>query len=68
MKRRTLSLAAARVNAKLRQKEVAERLEVTTATLQNWESGKTAPNIAYAQRLADMYGVNLDEILFALKL
>ena len=62
VKVRNLSLAALRVNAKLRQKRVAESLGVTVATLQNWESGRTVPNILYAQQLADMYGANLDDI------
>lgn len=66
MKVRSLTLAALRVNSKLRQKKVAEKIGVTVGTLQNWESGKTVPNILQAQRLADMYGANLDDILFAL--
>lgn len=66
MKVRSLTLAALRVNSKLRQKKVAEKIGVTVATLQNWESGKTVPNILQAQKLADMYGANLDDILFTL--
>jgi len=66
MKERNLTLAALRVNARLRQKNVAKEIGVAVATLQNWERGKTIPNILHAQQLADMYGVNLDDILFAL--
>ena len=66
MKERNLTLAALRVNARLRQKNVAKEIGVAVSTLQNWEWGKTVPNILRAQQLADMYGVNLDDILFAL--
>ena len=35
-----ISLAAARVNAKLTQEEMANKLEVTRQTYQSWENGK----------------------------
>jgi DNA-binding XRE family transcriptional regulator len=66
VKERNLTLAALRVNKRMQQKKVAEILGVTPATLASWESGKTVPNILQAQRLANMYGANLDDILFAL--
>ena len=39
-----ISLEAARVNAKLIQKEAAIKLGISLKTLQNYESGKTKPN------------------------
>ncbi len=38
-----ISLAAARVNAGLTQKEMAEKLGVSKATIGCWERGATAP-------------------------
>ena len=40
-----ISLAAARVNAGYKQKEVAERLNMVERTIRRWESGKTAPTV-----------------------
>lgn len=35
-----ISLAAARVNAKMTQEEVAKKMKVTKNTIVNWEKGK----------------------------
>lgn len=59
-----ISLEAARVNAKLTQKEACERLGISVATMVNWENGKTAPSVDNAQKLCDLYGVKLDDINF----
>jgi DNA-binding XRE family transcriptional regulator len=64
MEQRKLSPAAARVNAGIKQKNAADSLGVTTATLQNWEKGKTSPPIGKAQKMAMLYKVRLDEISF----
>ena len=53
MEQRKLSPAAARVNAGIKQKNAADSLGVTTATLQNWEKGKTSPPIGKAQKNGD---------------
>ena len=57
-----LSLKAARVNAKLTQIQAAKRLEITTQTLRNWETGKTCPSLDKAQRLCDLYQVDINSI------
>ena len=62
-----ISLAAARVNAKLTQQEVAERLKVSNKTLINWENGTTEPSFATLQVLADMYGISIDNIFLPMK-
>ena len=64
IRKRTLSLKAARVNAGLNRMNVVESLGISAATLWNWERGATSPSMAMAQRMADMYGVPLDEIAF----
>ncbi len=65
---RAMSLAALRVNAQMRQKVAAERIGVTVQTLQNWECGKTTPNLLFSKKLADLYNVDLNTILFGLKI
>ena len=57
-----ISLAAARVNAGLTQKEVAERLKISNKTLINWETGATEPSFASLQCLADLYQIPMDNI------
>lgn len=59
-----ISLAAARVNAKLKQTYVAWRLGVSVATLRNWECGKTFPNQPQIEALCELYGINYDCIDF----
>lgn len=65
MERNKISLAAARVNAKLQQKDVAKVLGIAQETLLNWEKGKTSPRIEQARKLAAMYGIPLQDIFFA---
>lgn len=59
-----ISLAAARVNSCMTQREVASALKVSVATVNNWETGKTIPGIDNAQRLADLFGLPMDCINF----
>lgn len=57
-----ISLAAARVNANLTQREVAKALGISTQTLVNWEAGKTEPSANQARALASLYNIKLDYI------
>lgn len=41
-----ISMAAARVNAKLTQSDVAEKMQVSKQTIVNWENGKVIPGPA----------------------
>ena len=41
-----ISIAACRVNARLKQRELAEKVGVATLTVSNWESGKSEPNLS----------------------
>ncbi len=58
----TISLEAARVNAKLSQKEAAKRLGINVGTLSNWENGKTFPDVDKFRELCDVYGCPIDLI------
>ena len=64
MKELKISLAAARVNAGLTQTEVAEKMGVTANTVVNWEKGKATPSIVVARKLANLYGLELNNIFF----
>jgi len=57
-----ISLAAARVNAKMTQSEVAEALHVSKATIVNWETGKIIPNLASMEMLSRLYKVPIENI------
>ena len=57
-----ISLAAARVNAKMTQNEVAKALGVSNQTICHWENGKAEPTISQARELSELYGMDLDYI------
>ena len=57
-----ISLEAARINAKLTQKELAEILGVSNATIVNWESGKTEPNLSQLKKISELSGIPMDFI------
>jgi transcriptional regulator with XRE-family HTH domain len=58
-----ISLAAARVNAKLTQEEVAKRLGVSKYTVGSWERGGTEPSVGRMMELCKIYNVPLDCII-----
>lgn len=55
-----ISLAAARVNARKTQEEVAETLGISKATIVSWESYKTTPSYENLQKLEHLYEYPLD--------
>lgn len=59
-----ISMEAARVNARLTQDEAAKILHVTKQTLINWEKGRTEPKTSQAEKMAEVYGVPYDNIIF----
>lgn len=59
-----LTLKAARVNAKLTQDEVAEKVKKTKNTIANYENGKSKPDIETGKALAKLYGVSIDDLIF----
>lgn len=58
----TVTLAAARVNKNLTQRDVAEKLGRNVGTIRNWESGKSIPDAIEFQDLCNLYGVSPDII------
>lgn len=59
-----ISLKAARVNAGLNQQEAAKAVNISRATLNNYENNKTIPDIKTAKRLAALYKMPIDSISF----
>ena len=47
----------------LTQKEVADTLGITHATVSNWERGLNLPETPMAKKVAELYGVTVDELL-----
>lgn len=59
-----ISLAAARVNANLSQDDVVKALNISKATLVNWEQGKSEPKLTQVQKLSRLYKMPIDNIRF----
>lgn len=59
-----ISLEAARVNAGYSQKDAAEKLNVSNATLCSWEKGKSFPNAQQIDAICELYGMPYDNINF----
>lgn len=57
-----ITLKAARVNARLKQSEVEQRLGLPRSTLTRWETGKNIPRADTMVKLCDLYGVSVKEI------
>jgi DNA-binding XRE family transcriptional regulator len=59
-----IQLKAARVNANLSQEEAAEKLNISKATLQNYEAGKTIPQWDMVKKIGELYKFPTDFIFF----
>lgn len=57
-----ISLEAVRVNSKMTQKEWAEMLGVSNATVVNWEKGKTEPSLSQLKTMSKLSGIPMDFI------
>ena len=57
-----ISLAAARVNAKLTQEEVANMMKIGKRTIINWEKGVAIPSFADLNMLSSIYKIPMDNI------
>lgn len=62
-----ISLAAARVNAKMTQEEVANRMKIGKRTIINWEKGMAIPSFSDLNMLSDIYGIPVDNIFLPSK-
>lgn len=57
-----ISLKAARVNANMEQREWAENIGVSVATVINWEKGNTEPTLSQLRKISELSGVPMDFI------
>lgn len=57
-----ISLAAARVNAGLKQSDVCKALNIGKNTIVSYEAYNTSPDMDRAKQLADLYGCELADI------
>lgn len=62
-----ISLAAARVNARMTQQELAKALNVSKVTVCNWENGKTEPSLSQLILISKLSGIPMDNIFVPLK-
>ena len=59
-----ITLKAARVNANFTQKEAAKKLGISKGTLVSYEMYRTIPSVDTAKKIADLYGLEVDGIIF----
>ena len=57
------NLSSLRRAAGLSQEKAAEAAGVTRQALAKWESGETTPDVLHCDKLAELYGVSLDDLL-----
>lgn len=60
----TITIAAARVNAKKTQEDVAKALHVSKQTVGSWENGKTSPTMDQAMQFCEFCEVPFDMVSF----
>lgn len=61
-KKLKITLEAARVNAGLTQDQVAEKMQLTRATIIAWEKGRRILKIWELDALCEIYGLTRDDI------
>lgn len=59
-----ITLKAARVNAGYSQKEAAEKLGISNATLCKWENYICFPDAQQIDKICELYGVSYDNLNF----
>ena len=62
-----VTLKAARINADLTQKELADKLNVTVDTVLNWEAGRSEPKMGQLKQISDLSGIPMDYIFVPMK-
>ena len=61
----TLTPKGARGKAELTQEEACKRIGISRSTLQNYEKFKTVPPVSIAKKMAEVYGVSVNDIDFS---
>lgn len=58
------SIKKLRKAKKLTQDQLAEQLHVTRQAVSNWEIGKTQPDVETLTKLAEIFGVSVERIIY----
>ena len=58
------TLKAARINAGLTLQEVSDEIGKTKNTIANYENYRTKPDIETSKKLAKLYNLSVDDIIF----
>lgn len=53
-----------RINLGLSIKDFAEKLEITEDVLNNYETGRTIPNVIFVNKLLELTGLKYEDIIF----
>lgn len=61
------NLKRLRMERKLKQEELAERLNVTRQTVSGWETGRRQPDLDMLQKLAEVLEVDIHELIYGNK-
>lgn len=61
------TLKTAREKAGLNQEEASKKLGCSVYTLQNYERGKTFPDVPMIQKIEELYDVTYNQIIFLAK-
>ena len=56
-------IAELRKQSGMTQREMAERLQVTTSALCKWERGQNYPDVEMIARMADLFRVSCDDLI-----
>lgn len=59
-----ISLPAARKNAGLTQKKLADLCGVCESTILNWEKGRSEPTVSQAKKIGEVCGIYYSDIIF----
>ena len=62
-----ISLASARVNAKMTQDEVAKAIKVSKNTIVDWENGHSESKSSQVRKLSELYNIPIDNIFIPCK-
>ena len=55
-------LRSLRAEHRMTQEELAKAVKASTASVRNWEDGEYMPTMAMSVRLADLFGISLDQL------
>lgn len=59
-----MTLRAARINQSISRAEAAKLIGVSKDTIGNWERGENAPSTKWIKKIAEVYKVDCNDIIF----